>query len=313
MHGGRPPQPTGPNSRTLDHPDPSAAAPRRRPAIRGAHAIRTNRRSRPDRRRDRPVVDESDRGTPAIRDAVIGRLAVTDHRERRGRRGLTAPRPPSRRPYRRGPPVPIPNTAVKPAGPMIVPLARKSVIAGSFNRSRPGLLTGARGGFRFAPRPLADSGRTPLALRRFEPRSRSLGRRSSRTANVGSSPNRSLSRLRGSMPRDRDRVAEAVEGRPQELWPTPWSPCRLQRVGDRFELGAGEEPALGGGEAAADLVLELGQGGAEGGEVALDDGRQEPEQDEPAEPVGHGVGDRREVGEGRGPRRARGGPGSRRG
>lgn len=28
------------------------------------------------------------------------------------------------------PPVPIPNTAVKPAGPMIVPLARKSVIAG---------------------------------------------------------------------------------------------------------------------------------------------------------------------------------------
>ena len=30
MYGGRPPQRTGPNSRSLDHPDPSPAPPRRR-------------------------------------------------------------------------------------------------------------------------------------------------------------------------------------------------------------------------------------------------------------------------------------------
>ncbi len=32
-------------------------------------------------------------------------------------------------------PVPIPNTAVKPVGPMIVPLARKSVIAGNYTKT----------------------------------------------------------------------------------------------------------------------------------------------------------------------------------
>ena len=43
-------------------------------------------------------------------------------------------------------PVPIPNTAVKPARPMIVPLARKSVIAGIFSRSARGKIK-PTGGF----------------------------------------------------------------------------------------------------------------------------------------------------------------------
>ena len=47
-------------------------------------------------------------------------------------------------------PVPIPNTAVKPARPMIVPQARKSVIAGSFQKQA---APSSRGGglLRFAP------------------------------------------------------------------------------------------------------------------------------------------------------------------
>jgi hypothetical protein len=41
------------------------------------------------------------------------------------------------------PPVPIPNTAVKPAGPMIVPLARKSVTAGVLHPTPPAIPEGS--------------------------------------------------------------------------------------------------------------------------------------------------------------------------
>src|SRR5437764_4121727 len=58
-------------------------------------------------------------------------------------------------------PVPIPNTAVKPAGPMIVPQARKSVIAGVQSPGRP-RLPRAPGGF-FCARPLFRTRNDPLA------------------------------------------------------------------------------------------------------------------------------------------------------
>src|SRR3954470_4854614 len=70
-------------------------------------------------------------------------LRMTLHPDHRGRGGLTAPRPDSGDETGGVPPVPIPNTAVKPARPMIVPPARKSVIAGIPHR-RPGPPT-ARG------------------------------------------------------------------------------------------------------------------------------------------------------------------------
>ena len=83
----------------------------RRPRIRGGPV----RDEVPSRRTDR---ERATRVRPTI--------GPTD-----GRGGLTAPRPISGDDTGGAPPVPIPNTAVKPARPMIVPPARKSVIAGS--------------------------------------------------------------------------------------------------------------------------------------------------------------------------------------
>lgn len=56
---------------------------------------------------------------------------ITNHTEIRGRQAEKTPAVRFVGDHTGGvTPVPIPNTAVKPVGPMIVPLARKSVIAG---------------------------------------------------------------------------------------------------------------------------------------------------------------------------------------
>src|SRR4051812_21989645 len=78
-------------------------------------------------------------------------------------RGLTPPRPSSGDDTGGAPPLPIPNTAVKPPGPMIVPLARKSVIPRSPTNHpppppHPGVAGG--GGF-FSPPPPPPPRPTP--------------------------------------------------------------------------------------------------------------------------------------------------------
>ena len=70
-----------------------------------------------------------------------------------------------------------------------------------------------------------------------------------------------------------------------------------ERIGQR----GGVDAPLGGGEPEADVVLEVLQRVAEALEVALDDGRQEAEQDEAAEAVGQRLREGGEVGERRPP------------
>src|SRR4051812_37899129 len=100
----------------LDHPDPPPPSPDGRRDRSGEPGIIIRRRPR-DPRGTRP------RWTLTLphRPPTELRAWTAPDCIHRGRGGLTAPRPDSGDDTGGAPPVPIPNTAVKPARPMIVP------------------------------------------------------------------------------------------------------------------------------------------------------------------------------------------------
>jgi hypothetical protein len=124
VHGERSSQPTGPNSQLLDHPDP-------RPSLAQDESVaqdtpKTKRRNAACLSQDKRLEEKLAHDTRALR--------ASDHQEIKPTARLRSAWPPDSGDHTGGAtPVPIPNTAVKPAGPMIVPQARKSVIAGSIS------------------------------------------------------------------------------------------------------------------------------------------------------------------------------------